>query len=116
MNTSVINILNLKLRDILSNIKDKNINIDDIITFLKHKNYFPIDESYYIINDSTDDLIKTELIYLLNKEPKFLSFHKTLNDVQNTMIKIATKKNLEIKVITEDYINDILISWLNSTI
>ena len=61
-------------------------------------------------------IIKNELLDYLKNDPKFLIYNNSLNDVKNVLIKIAEDKKLSSNFITIEYINDIIIGYINSYI
>ena len=122
MATSVQNILNQKLSSIIYQISlDNNIDYDELFNFVKKKKYFRIEESYYnkYLNNDLDEpekFIHDKLIDYLKNDPKILVYNKNLEDVQNILIKICKKENINYSFITIDFINDIIISYINSFI
>ena len=122
MTTSVQNILNQKLSSIIYQISlNNNVDYDELFNFVKKKKYFRLEESYYnkYLNNELDEpekFIQDKLIDYLKNDPKFLVYNKNLEDVQNILIKICKKESINYSFITIDFINDIIISYINSFI
>ena len=114
LNKSVEKLINIKLNSIIKDLNNKtDININEISNFISNKyNFINIDK----INNNANDLIKEKLLDYLNNDPKFLYFNKTLLDIVKNLKSYAEKKRLDDSYITEDYVNDILISFLNHNI
>ena len=122
MSDSIINILNNKLGLIVNDVvlDDNSLDIDDIYKFLKKKKYFKIDKKYFSkcvpLEMSDNKLIRDELLDYLKNDPKFLIYNNSLEDVKKVLIKIAKEKNVSNDFITIDYVNDIIIGYINSYI
>ena len=122
MSDSIINILNNKLGLIVNDVvlDDNSLDIDDIYKFLKKKKYFKIDKKYFSkcvpLGESDSKLIMDELLDYLKNDPKFLIYNNSLEDVKKVLIKIAKEKNVSNDFITIDYVNDIIIGYINSYI
>ena len=114
LNKSVENLINIKLNSIIKDLNNKtDIDINKISNFISEKyNFIKIDK----FNNNINDLIKEKLLDYLNNDPKFLYFNKTLLDIVKNLKLYAKKKKLDDSYITEDYVNDILISFLNHNI
>ena len=122
MSNSIINILNNKLGLIVNDLvlDDNNLDIDNIYKFLKKKKYFKIDKKHFSkcvpVEMSDNKLIRDELLDYLKNDPKFLIYNNSLEDVKKVLIKIAKEKNVSNDFITIDYVNDIIIGYINSYI
>ena len=123
MNNSVSNILNIKLGNIINDVilNDKNLDYDNIYEFLKKKKYFELNKKYLVkkveSNENSDSkLIKDKLLDYLENEPKFLIYNNSLEDVKNIMIKFSDEKQINRDLVTISFINDIIISYINSHI
>ena len=125
MNQSISNILNIKLSSIISKITlDNNVAYKDIYKYIKKKKYLKLDESYYkqYMNNNNNNnnnesiLIEKQLIDYLQNDPKFLIYNNSIKDVQIVLIKYAQANNLKSDCITINFINDIIISYINSSI
>lgn len=123
MNNSVSNILNIKLGNIINDVilNDKNLDYDNIYKFLKKKKYFELNKKYLVkkveSNENSDSkLIKDKLLDYLENEPKFLIYNNSLEDVKNIMIKFSDEKQINRDLVTISFINDIIISYINSHI
>lgn len=123
MNNSVSNILNIKLGNIINDVilNNKNLDYDNIYKFLKKKKYFELNKKYLVkkveSNENSDSkLIKDKLLDYLENEPKFLIYNNSLEDVKNIMIKYADEKQINSDLVTISFINDIIISYINSHI
>ena len=108
------NIINIKFDSIIDDlIKETKINKTDIYNFIKKEhNFIKINKT----DSKSSDLIKDKLLYFLNNDTKFLHFNKTLLDIVKNLKLYAQKKKLDDSYITEDYVNNILISFLNHNI
>lgn len=126
MSKSVINILNIKLSSIVNDLllDDSNLEFDSIYKFIKKKKYFDINKKYFnnYVNINNDDklddsmIIKNELLDYLRNDPKFLIYNNSLNDVKVVLIKVAEDKKIDSSFITVEYVNDIIIGYINSCI
>ena len=122
MSNSIINILNNKLGLIVNDLvlDDNNLDIDNIYKFLKKKKYFKIDKKnfgrYGDEGMSDNKIIMEELLDHLKNDPKFLIYNNSLEDVKKVLIKIAEEKKVSNDFITIDYVNDIIIGYINSYI
>ena len=68
-------------------------------------------------NENSDSkLIKDKLLDYLENEPKFLIYNNSLEDVKNIMIKFSDEKQINRDLVTISFINDIIISYINSHI
>ncbi len=111
LNKSLSNLLNIKVRNIVEEIcENTHLDLDDLSKFVNSKYDFI---NLNIKSKKSKDLIKDRLIYYLDNDPKFLNFNKTLLDIVLNLKKYAKKNKLNDSHITEDYVNDILILYLN---
>lgn len=112
--TPIENIINIKFNSIIDDlIKETKINKQHIYNFItKEHNFIKINKT----DNESCDLIRDKLLDYLNNDPKFLYFNKTLLDIVKNLKLYAKKKKLDDSYITEDYVNDILISFLNHNI
>lgn len=67
------------------------------------------------LNDS-DNIIKKKLIDLLNNSPDFIHLNKTLTSMTNSFITICRKDNLNTEIIDDDYVNALLIEYIENSI
>ena len=94
-------------------INANNIDNNNLYTFI---NSIFHNSSININIESCDDKIKKKLLYLLDNSPDFICLNKTLQSMTNSFITICKKDNINTSEITEDYINTLLISYIESTI
>tara|TARA_B000000565_G_scaffold255828_1_gene238206 strand:- start:5374 stop:5748 length:375 start_codon:yes stop_codon:yes gene_type:complete len=124
MSNAIINILNIKLSSIVNDLllDNNELDFENIYKFLKKKKYFKIDKKYFCNNiDNSDEMndskiIRNELLDYLKNDPKFLIYNNCLDDVRKVLIKEAEYKKISSDFITLDYVNDIIISYINSYI
>lgn len=114
MRDNIKKLLEIQLnKSIETTINSNNIDINKINLFIENL----IQNSSININiESFNDKIKKKLVYLLDNCPDFICLNKTLNSMTNSFITICKKDNLDTSEITEDYINSLLISYIESTI
>ena len=111
LNKSLSNLLNIKVKNIVEEIcETTHLDLDDLSNFVNSKYDFI---NLNIKSKKSKDLIKDRLIYYLDNDPKFLNFNKTLLDIVLNLKKYAKKNRLNDSHINEDYVNDILILYLN---
>ena len=92
----------------IHNINTNNIN--EFINTIINRNGFNIHlESY-------NDKVKKKLVYLLDNCPDFICLNKTLVSMTNSFISICNKDNIDTSEITEDYVNTLLISYIESSL
>tara|TARA_B100001175_G_C19479696_1_gene626378 strand:- start:1409 stop:1753 length:345 start_codon:yes stop_codon:yes gene_type:complete len=96
-----------------STINTHNININNLNDFIKSIIKSP---SFDIKIECSDDKVKKKLVYLLDNSPDFICLNKTLYSMTKNFITICKKDNINTSEITEDYINTLLISYIESTI
>jgi len=90
-----------------------NIKYNELFNFVNNTYKFKYIE---IIEDDNNELIKKKLIYLLDNVPSFIKKNKSLTNMTQCFIEIARKDNIDTSIITEDYINNLLISYIESII
>ena len=101
------------IKSLETTINANNIDINSINIFINHI----IENSTININiESGNDKIKKKLVYLLDNCPDFICLNKTLYSMTKNFITICKKDNINTSEITEDYINVLLISYIESTI
>lgn len=114
MKNNLKNLLEYQINKSLeTTINKHNININNLNKFIKS---IIKGTSINIKIESSDDLIKKKLIYLLDNSPDFICLNRTLCSMTQNFITICKKDNINTSEITEDYINNLLISYIESTI
>tara|TARA_Y100000389_G_scaffold111485_1_gene108552 strand:+ start:963 stop:1307 length:345 start_codon:yes stop_codon:yes gene_type:complete len=102
--------INISLETTINSNNIDNNNLYAFITSIFHKSSININIEY------DDNKIKKKLLYLLDNSPDFICLNKTLKSMTNNFITICKKDNINTSEITEDYINTLLISYIESTI
>ena len=88
------------------NLKKKNI--DTYIKSLIHNNSPNT-------NISTNTPIEKKLYYLLDNVPDFIHLNKTLTSMTNNFIQLCNKSNIDTSSINEDYINNLLLLYIDKS-
>ena len=96
-----------------STINSNNIDISKVNIFI---NTIINNTDLNINIEYGNNKIKKKLIYLLDNSPDFICLNKSLKAMTSNFISICKKDNINTKNITEDYINTLLISYIESTI
>lgn len=100
-------------RSLETTINTYNINTNNLNNFIESI----IDESSFNIKiECSNDKVKKKLVYLLDNSPDFICLNKTLYSMTQNFITICKKDNINTSEINEDYINNLLISYIESTI
>ena len=102
--------INISLETTINSNNIDNNNLYAFITSIFHKSSININIEY------CDNKVKKKLLYLLDNSPDFICLNKTLKSMTNNFITICKKDNINTSEITEDYINTLLISYIESTI
>jgi hypothetical protein len=92
----------------INNINTRNLN--EFINTIINRNGFNINI------ESSNDKVKKKLVYLLENSPDFICLNKTLISITNSFISICKKDNIDTSEITEDYVNTLLISYIESSL
>lgn len=102
--------INISLETTINTNKIDTNDLHTFITSVFHKSFININI------ESCDNKIKKNLLYLLDNSPDFICLNKTLQSMTNNFITICKKDNINTSEITQDYINTLLISYIESTI
>ena len=88
------------------NLEKKNINtyIKSLINFNTLNN-----------NTSINTLIENKLYYLLDNVPDFIHLNQTLTSMTNNFIQVCNKSNIDTTIIDEDYVNKLLILYIDKS-
>ena len=67
-------------------------------------------------NNNSNDILKKKLIELLNNSPDFIHLNKTLTSMTNSFITICQKDKINTDIIDDDYMNLLLIEYIENSI
>ena len=117
MKTNIKKLVELQLIKSIKTIEiKKNIPYKNLYYFI-HNNIFPFTYSKYKEETqeiNTEEEIKKNLIELLDNSPDFINRNKTLSSMTRNFICFCEKKKLNTENITEDYMNSMLISYIEA--